>query len=139
MTNILMIDDDIDDQYFYHGLFSDVASDITFRGISSKDELDDFLAALKSGGVDVPRLILLDLNFPKISGKEIFKVISVNQYLKKTPVLALTTSSSPIDMKDCHDLGFSAYFVKPSEYQECKKLVRTLYDYWFEFNAINEF
>lgn len=139
MTNILMIDDDIDDQYFYHGLFSDVSSDITFRGISSKGELNEFLTTLKSGGVDVPRLILLDLNVPKISGKEIFKVISVNQYLKAIPVLALTTSSSPIDMKDCYDLGFSGYFVKPSEYQECKRLVRTLYDYWFEFNVINKF
>lgn len=139
MGRILMIDDDQDDQFFYQGIFEEVSPEISFNGVSSKEELDDLLESKFINDHELPDLILLDLNLPKVSGKEIFTFLSNNTQLKNIPVVALTTSSSPLDMKECRLLGFSAYFIKPSEYKDCKKLVEVLYLYWFVFNVINQF
>lgn len=133
-----MIDDDLDDQYFYKDLFTKFAPDIEFDCVSGQEELNVKYQNCDLDKNTIPDLILLDLNLPKTSGKEIFIEMHKNERLKFVPVVVLTTSSSPIDMNDCKSLGIDSYFVKPLEYDDCKKLVRTIYSYWFECNAMNK-
>lgn len=132
-----MIDDDLDDQYFYRSLFSEISSELDFDSITSREELSEKIFQVDSGAYKLPKLILLDLNLPRISGKEIFLELASHVNFKRIPIVALTTSSSPLDIQDCQRLGFDAYFVKPSEFKDCKKLVKTLHSYWFVLNEIN--
>lgn len=138
MFKILMIDDDLDDQYFYKDLFSKYAEVIEFDSVSGQDELHEKFLNIEEGSTEIPSLILLDLNLPKVSGKQIFEGLKESELLKYIPVVVLTTSSSPIDMEDCKSLGIESYFVKPVEYHECEKLVQTIYAYWFDYNALNK-
>ena len=134
-----MIDDDLDDQYFYRGLFSDISPELDFDSITSREELNEKIFQVNSGSYKLPKLILLDLNLPKISGKEIFLELASHVHFNSIPIVALTTSSSPLDIQDCKNLGFNAYFVKPSEFEDCKDLVKTLHSYWFVMNEINNY
>ena len=138
MFKILMIDDDLDDQYFYKDLFLKYEEVIEFDSVSGQDELHEKFLNIEEGSTEIPSLILLDLNLPKVSGKQIFKGLKENELFKGVPVVVLTTSSSPIDMEDCKSLGIESYFVKPVEYHDCEKLVQTIYAYWFDYNALNQ-
>lgn len=133
---ILMIDDDSDDQYLYRGLFTSLDSEVR---VECRDSAESFFKEYSDSHQAVefiPDLILLDLNLPKYKGSDIFVFIKKNHWLKAIPVLVLTTSSSPLDIQDCKNLRVDAYFIKPMNFNESKKLVETIYHYWFDYNAL---
>src|SRR4051812_17902812 len=68
-----------------------------------------------SEGADAPRpgVILLDLNLPGTDGREVLKVIKQDEFLRKIPVIVLTTSSAENDIQMCYDCGANSYIVKP--------------------------
>jgi len=82
----------------------------------------DFLTRAESDP-EAPRpdLVLLDLNLPKRSGFDILRRLRASEKLKHTPVLIVTSSESPSDLKAAADLGAS-YFRKPPSYEEFLKL-----------------
>lgn len=132
MKKIVMIDDDPDDQIFYGRLFKEVDPELSFETFHS---ILDFLNQYEESQ-DLPALVLLDLNIPKVSGLEFIKQSVGQEFLSKIPFLVLTTSSSPMDMHDCRCAGVQAYFVKPADYEECKDLVNNIYQYWFKHNCL---
>ena len=133
-----MIDDDIDDQYFYKDIFLELSKDLEFECVSDFRSLCERYFSDDLGDIDIPGLIILDLNLPKVSGKDIYKELKKNTRLKCVPVVVLTTSDSPMDMQDCKDMGVTSYFVKPIEYERCKILSETILNFYFEFNALNK-
>lgn len=94
---------------------------------------EDALRKLTSGS-DLPDIILLDLNMPKISGLEFLKILKDDVDLKFIPTVILTTSANRKDMLACYELGIAGYILKPLKYEEyVAKIERTL-RYW----SINE-
>lgn len=134
--NILMIDDDLDDQYIYGDIFKQVNPLLNMKFIDDADILFEEFSDSKDAIDFLPDLILLDLNLPKYSGLDIYNFIKNNMWLKNTPVVILTTSSSPIDIEDCRKLGLHSYFIKPMDSDETRILVEGIYQYWFNFNAL---
>lgn len=133
---ILMIDDDDDDIYMYQKLFNSIAPSLKFSSVSNLEELlTEFPDS--TAPEHLPNVILLDLNIPKFNGMDIANTLKQHKWLKHIPVLVLTTSSSPLDMKDCKKIGIQSYFVKPQNYDDCKNLVHSIYQYWFELNRFN--
>ncbi|NNF02239.1 MAG: response regulator [Bacteroidia bacterium] len=65
-----------------------------------------------------PRLILLDLNLPKISGKEVLRYIKGDDKLKRLTTFIVTNSDNQNDIKDCQHLDADGYFQKPTEYNK---------------------
>jgi DNA-binding response OmpR family regulator len=137
MNKILMIDDDLDDQYFYKDLFHQSSNELDFKCVAGFEELNEKYLLASKGDSFIPDLILLDLNLPKVSGIQIFKKLKEHERYNSIPVAVLTTSSSPLDMSECRNIGVDSYFVKPIEYEDCKKLVETIYRFCFEFNGFN--
>lgn len=135
--NILMIDDDLDDQYIYGELFRQVDPSVNIKFLDDAEVFFDEYTDNKTTIGFLPNLILLDLNLPKYNGLEIYDFIKNNDWLKKVPVVILTTSSSPIDIDDCRKLGMHSYFIKPMDSNETKVLVEGIYQYWFNFNALS--
>ena len=71
-------------------------------------------------------LILLDIRMPRVDGIEVLKKIKENPLLKTIPVIMLTTTNNPQEIKLCHSLGCSNYITKPIEYDKFVETIRRL-------------
>lgn len=81
--------------------------------------------------VERPDLILLDLNLPKKSGREVLLEIKADPGLKAIPVVVLTTSEAEADIVKCYDTGANCFITKPVGFDAFVKVVNTLEDFWF--------
>lgn len=80
----------------------------------------------------LPDLILLDLNMPKLDGREVLKKIKEEPHLRTIPVVVLTTSQQETDIVKSYVIGCSSYITKPVELADFMNTIRNLGTYWFE-------
>ena len=81
-----------------------------------------------------PKVILLDLKMPKVSGIEVLQKIKLNDRTKLIPVVVLTSSKEDPDIKKCYELGVNAYVVQPVEVESFNKAVQDLGLFWILIN-----
>jgi CheY-like chemotaxis protein len=77
-----------------------------------------------------PDLILLDLNLPRMDGREVLAEIKSDPKLKMIPVVVLTTSSAEQDVLHSYELQASCYITKPVDLEQFIKVVRSIEDFW---------
>jgi len=82
----------------------------------------------------MPKVILLDLNMPKVGGIEVLQKIKSDERTKKIPVVILTSSKEDPDIEKCYSLGVNSYIVKPVEFEKFVKAVDELGFYWLLLN-----
>lgn len=82
-----------------------------------------------------PRMIILDLSMPKVSGMDVLETLRENSGTKNIPVVVFTSSEEESDLSKCYDLGVNSYIVKPVEYKEFKDTVKKIGRYWLETNS----
>ena len=85
---------------------------------------------------EVPSIILLDLNMPKVNGIEFLTELKNNNELKYIPVVVLTTSGNYKDLKHCYEIGIAGYILKPLKLEEYTLKMEMLLDYWSINNLI---
>jgi CheY-like chemotaxis protein len=137
MLVILMADDDADDRLLAQEAMheSRVLNELHFvedgvqllnylRGVDGYEDRTRF---------PLPGLILLDLNMPKMDGREALAEIKADPRLRRIPVVILTTSKAEEDMVKGYDLGAASYITKPVTFDALVELMRTLGRYWVEF------
>ena len=83
---------------------------------------------------NTPKVILLDLKMPKVSGIEVLKKIKSNDETRSIPVVILTSSKEDPDIKECYKLGVNSYVVKPVGFEEFSSTVAQLGLYWLLIN-----
>ena len=83
---------------------------------------------------NTPKVILLDLKMPKVSGIEVLKRIKSNQETMGIPVVVLTSSKEDPDIKECYKLGVNSYVVKPVGFEDFSRTVAQLGLYWLLIN-----
>ena len=92
------------------------------------------LAFLNRQGVhaDAPRpdLILLDLNLPRLDGREVLASIKNDPRLKQIPVVVLTSSRTELDLLRAYDLHANCFITKPVEFEQFIEVVRSIEDFW---------
>ncbi|UII20039.1 response regulator [Fulvivirga ligni] len=129
---ILMADDDPDDRMLAKEALIEnrLANDLHF--VEDGEELLDFLYQ-KGKFQDAPRpgLILLDLNMPRMDGREALKHIKNDADLKRIPVIVLTTSKAEEDIVRSYDLGVNSFISKPVTFDELVEVTKRIGDYWF--------
>lgn len=81
-----------------------------------------------------PKLIILDLNMPKINGMDVLEKIRTDKRTKRIPVVVFTSSKEDSDVKKCYDLGVNSYIVKPVEFNEFTETISSLGQYWLRLN-----
>ncbi|WNO60295.1 response regulator [Rheinheimera sp. MMS21-TC3] len=134
---ILMADDDEDDRLLTQDALTESR---VLNNLYCVEDGVDLLEYLKregkyATGVPCPRpsLILLDLNMPRMDGREALKNIKQDPELRTIPVVILTTSKQEQDMVRGYNLGAASYITKPVDFAGLVELMRTLGKYWVEF------
>ena len=79
----------------------------------------------------LPGLILLDLNLPRMSGRELLAKIKTHPVLSRIPVVVLTTSQAEEDIVKSYGLHANCYISKPVEFEKFAEVVRVVKDFWF--------
>ena len=83
----------------------------------------------------LPRLMLLDLKLPRLSGLDVLKWVRAQPGLRRLPVVMLTSSGESRDVMNAYDLGVNSYLVKPSEMKNLQELARRIHEYWLDVNV----
>jgi len=81
-----------------------------------------------------PRLILLDLKLPKVTGLEVLQRIRADPRTRTLPVVMLTSSRQARDILDSYQLGVNSYIVKPVDFEQFTTAVRQIGLYWLSLN-----
>ncbi|MDQ6672616.1 MAG: response regulator [Chloroflexota bacterium] len=82
-------------------------------------------------GAARPDLILLDLNLPRMDGREVLSAIKCDAKLKTIPVVVLTTSRAEQDVLRSYELQANCYITKPVDLEQFITVVRSIEDFWF--------
>ena len=77
-----------------------------------------------------PDMVLLDINLPKVDGKDVLKYIKSSDYLKSIPVIIFTTSSSEKDIQDCYNNYANCYITKPDNFNKFQEAIHTIENFW---------
>lgn len=133
---ILMAEDDQDDRLITRKALEQnrVANPLVIVG--DGEELLDYLYRRgpysNPDAAPQPCIILLDLNMPKMDGREALKVIKQDQDLRKIPVVILTTSKAEEDIMKSYNTGANSYITKPVTFDGLVDVIKSLKSYWLE-------
>jgi CheY-like chemotaxis protein len=83
-----------------------------------------------------PIVVLLDLKMPRLNGIDVLRTIKSDPKLKTIPIVILTSSKEASDLKACYDLGVNAYVVKPVEFVDFMKAIKTIGAFWVILNEV---
>jgi CheY-like chemotaxis protein len=133
---ILMADDDADDRMLTRQALEEsrLANDLRF--VEDGEQLMDYLR--RQGRYTSPEvaprpgLILLDLNMPRMDGREALKEIKSDPGLRQIPIVVLTTSKAEEDIYRSYDLGVNSFITKPVTFDGLVEVMRSVGQYWFE-------
>ncbi len=133
---ILMADDDADDRLMVREAFEESRLKNELRFVNDGAELLDYLFR-RGKYVDPelspkPGLLLLDLNMPKVDGREALKAIKAEPRLRSLRVVVMTTSKAEEDILRSYNLGAESYVTKPVTFNALVDVVKTLGKYWLE-------
>jgi two-component system response regulator len=81
-----------------------------------------------------PKVILLDIQMPKVNGIEVLQKVKSDPRTQATPVVILTSSKEDPDIQRCYDLGANSYLVKPVNFEGFAAAIRNLGFYWLLLN-----
>lgn len=139
LIDVLLVEDSIND------------AELTIRELK-KNNMADSLAHVKDGeeAIDfifatgkyagsrdihyLPKVILLDIQMPKVNGIEVLEKIKADSRTNAIPVVILTSSNESPDIKKCYKLGANSYIVKPVNFNEFTQVIRNLGLYWLLLN-----
>jgi two-component system response regulator len=125
-VRVLVAEDDLDDQEFLRQAFQDCRA----AAPAFVKDGAELLALLRAHPPRLPDLVLLDLNMPRLDGRQALREIKGDPILRSIPVVVLTTSQDTADVQRCYQDGANSFFTKPSSYEELRALVRLLTGYW---------
>lgn len=100
-------------------------------GAEALEELSEERIATRG---ELPTVILLDLNLPKVNGMEVLKFIRLDQRTLRIPIVVLSSSEEERDLLNSYALGANSYVKKPVDYDEFLDAMKVLGFYWLTFN-----
>jgi CheY-like chemotaxis protein len=129
--NVLLVEDNEDDVLLTKHAFKKARIDVDFQVAGDGIEALSLLRQIVSQGRDLPDMILLDLNMPKMDGRQLLSVLKGDEKFKIIPTVILTTSSAEDDVCAAYSNHANSYMVKPIELQEFSDRIKGFVDFWF--------
>ncbi|MBW8035079.1 MAG: response regulator [Planctomycetes bacterium] len=139
---ILLVEDDEDDVHLTQRAFKKGHILNKLYVVSDGEEAMEFLEHCgrysNPAAAPEPGVILLDLNMPRMNGREVLKKIKANDELKHIPVVILTTSDQKEDIRKCYDIGANTFITKPVEFSKFLEAIVTTGKYWLSIAKLAE-
>jgi two-component system, response regulator len=130
---ILIADDDSDDCYLIRLAFEDCKIDNPIVFFKNGQEIVDYINQPETVEEKSIGLIILDLNMPKMDGREALNKLKSNPLWRKIPVVVMTTSNAMEDVQKCYDLGANSFITKPSSYDDLNNTIRVMVKMWLNY------
>ncbi|WP_133479808.1 response regulator [Cognatilysobacter segetis] len=135
---ILLVEDNPDDVELTRLAFDEAKIANQLAVVGDGAEALDYLFArgrfADRDPADLPSLVLLDLNLPKVDGREVLQAIRANEATRSLPVVVLTTSTEPFDVEATYALGVNSYIQKPGDFEQFVWAVKQVGLYWLVLN-----
>jgi two-component system, chemotaxis family, response regulator Rcp1 len=128
---VLVVDDSPSDVRLIREALKDTPAEVTLVVARDGVEATDYLQKTLLGEFLRPDLIILDLNLPRKSGREVLAEIKSDLRLKQIPVIVMTSSSANEDITYAYDLNANSYITKPADLTEYLMVVRAMQVFWF--------
>lgn len=128
---ILMVDDDAEDRLLLKDVFDELGYSDCIHFEENGEQAITYLQQC-ADGESLPRLIVLDLNMPRLNGRQTLKYIKSQPRFRDITVMIYSTSLNPIERDECLALGAHSYIVKPATYKESVKIANTFYSFCSE-------
>jgi two-component system response regulator len=136
--DILLIEDNLSDaELTIRELKKHHLANNLFHVKDGEEALDFIFATGKYSSRNIdnpPKIVLLDIQMPKVNGIEVLQKIKSDERTKATPVVILTSSKENPDIKKCYALGANSYIVKPVNFEGFAESIKTLGFYWLLLN-----
>lgn len=140
---ILMIEDNDEDFIAIERAFKKTGYDLRLKRVVNADQALDFLNSNlghngdkflgdQQSDINLPELILLDLNLPGMDGRDLLVEIKRDDRLKQIPVIVLTTSNNPRDILHCYRHGANSYQIKSVGFEKFATSIQNMVTYWFK-------
>ena len=121
---ILLVDDDSEDQLLMQEAFSDNGMGDSLRFADNGESAIELLGQLPPD--KLPGLIVMDLNMPRMNGRETLTYLKQHPLYHEIPVIIYSTSINDIERDRCKEIGAAAYITKPASFKECQQIA-----WWF--------
>lgn len=135
---ILLVEDNPDDVELTRIAFNEAKIANSLTVVTDGAEALDYLFARGAHAdrnpADLPSIVLLDLNLPKVDGREVLQAIRANEATRTLPVVVLTTSAEPFDVETSYALGVNSYIQKPVDFEQFVWAVKQVGLYWLVLN-----
>jgi len=127
---IVIIEDDLDDQEMLTQIFNeiDIKNKVVFFG-DGEDALEYLI------NIDIePFIIFSDINMPRLNGVDLREKVHNNEdlRLKSIPYLFFTTGAEQKHVIEAYSKSIQGFFIKPNKYEDLKRVIKTIIDYWQE-------
>ncbi|MBC7522915.1 MAG: response regulator [Flavobacterium sp.] len=124
--NILFIEDDTIESMKFNRVIKTLNLPHNIKEVRNGEEAIEFLKLKQN----LPNIIILDLNMPKLNGIEFLIILKKETDLKSIPAIILTTSNNFKDVKQCYEIGIAGYIIKPLKYEDYVYKIKILIEYW---------
>jgi CheY-like chemotaxis protein len=132
--SVLIVEDDVNDQTFIQRALKRTKAVNRMAVVNDGEEATVYLSGQ---GIyenrslhPLPRLVLTDLKMPRMGGIELLRWMNAREEFRLIPTIVLTSSSDEADVTAAFMHGAKGYMIKPVQFAELEKLMRTVTDYW---------
>ena len=130
--SILLVEDNLADARLIEEFLKEISIKTALHIARDGKEAMDFLYLnCKHDEGCTSTFVILDLNLPKMSGREVLKKIKDDDILKKIPVVILTTSTAEEDIIECYNNHANCYITKPLDFDEFANTMTSIKSFWF--------
>jgi CheY-like chemotaxis protein len=136
--HLLLVEDDENDVFFLQRALQSAGASLELHVAADGRQALDYLQG-RNGFADrkahpLPKLVLLDLKMPYVSGLEVLRQIRADPQLRKIIVVVFTSSSLESDVAQAYEIGANSFLVKPSRLEEQKEVASLIVRYWLQTN-----
>jgi CheY-like chemotaxis protein len=141
-ADILLVEDDANDAELAMRAFSKSGLDHRVEHVRDGAEALEYIQGIRlradKHAARAPRLILLDLQLPKIGGLQVLRTLKADERTKGIPIVAFTSSKLAIEMVQSYVVGVNSYVIKPTNGERFAEVITLISNYWLNVNEMPE-
>jgi len=131
---VVIAEDDEDAIHLLEAALQAIACEHTVRIVRDGQDALDYLKGegqyADRKAFPFPDVLLIDLKMPLVSGLDVLAWLNKHPECNVLPTIVFSSSNHPSDIKTAYGLGASAYFVKPIEFEQLKRILRSTFEFW---------